>query len=401
MVNQATLDLLGYKEGELLGKSLATVFEQEEFFSNKFGFAEIIRKGGIKGKRFVYRSKGGTGITVSLSAGVMYEPDGQLVGIVMVGRDIREAEEMERRQHALLLEKAKMEKEREVASEQAKFLELLTKEREELKKRTGELEEAERASLNIMEDLDLRRKESELREIELRKTHIQLVQAEKMSSLGQLAGGVAHELNSPLAGILELLRAMIRKAPNKGDAKFLTVMRDAAEHAATIVKDLRAFARPARGEPEPVSVNELMDKTLSFGVHDFRLKGITLVKKYLPDIRPVMADASQLQQVFLNMLTNARDALDGKKDGKKELVIETQNLANGVAVSFADTGCGMPDEVIQKIFDPFFSTKGVGEGTGLGLSISHGIIESCGGEIRVTSKEGEGTTFTILLPPHH
>src|SRR3989338_4010552 len=101
----------------------------------------------------------------------------------------------------------------------------MTKEREKQKKRTGELEEAERASLNIMEDLDLRRKESELREIELRKTHIQLVQAEKMSSLGQLAGGVAHELNSPLAGILELLRAMIRKAPNKGDAKFLTVMR--------------------------------------------------------------------------------------------------------------------------------------------------------------------------------
>ncbi|MBI4374206.1 MAG: HAMP domain-containing protein [Deltaproteobacteria bacterium] len=266
-------------------------------------------------------------------------------------------------------------------------------------KRSLQREKALAAEAAALEVERKRAKELEEAYGKLRDTQAQLMQAEKMGALGQLAGGIAHELNNPLTGILELLRVLTRRrGAGDPEGKFLVAMKDAAEHASRIVQDLKLFARPSVGEPGPVNINELLEKTMSFGVHDLHSKGITITKKYSSDLRSVVADGGQLQQVFLNMMTNARDAIQDKKEGKKELVIETRNVDNSVEVNFTDSGCGMPDAVVGRIFEPFFSTKGVGKGTGLGLSISHGIIEKCGGEIKVISKEGEGTTFKVILP---
>jgi len=242
---------------------------------------------------------------------------------------------------------------------------------------------------------------------ELRDTQAQLVQSEKMRSLGQLVAGVAHELNNPIGFVhanLQLLDEYVEKLMRPGTdpesrerireaiRKLLTRSREGTERVKQIVEDLRTFSRTDQAELQEACVNDELDRTLV--LMEPRLKdGVQVIREY-GQVPPVRCFAGQLNQVFMNLLMNACDALEGKG----EVVIRTQPAAGGVRVEIEDDGPGMSPEVKTRIFDPFFTTKDVGKGTGLGLSISHGIVERHGGSMWVESEPNRGTTFVIELP---
>ena len=232
---------------------------------------------------------------------------------------------------------------------------------------------------------------------ELRATQEQLVQSGKMAAAGRLAGGVAHELNNPLGGILGFAQAAL--LDTKEDAqiyKDLKAIEEATLHCKEIVSGLLNFSRQTKGEFKEVDVNKAIEATLALVNHQTKLQNIEIVKDLNSRLSKVTGNFNQLQQVFLNMVTNARDAmLEGGK-----LFITTRNIARGkkVEATFLDTGSGIPEEHMDKLFEPFFTTKEPGKGVGLGLSVSYGIIKDHGGEIEVRNRKGGGVEFKIILP---
>lgn len=260
------------------------------------------------------------------------------------------------------------------------------------------------AKLN--ESLEMRVEE---RTRELQETQTQLMQSEKLKSLGQLVAGVAHELNNPIGFVhanLQLIDEFVDKAAAARDAgrsedadrhreaikKLLARSREGTERVKQIVQDLRTFSRMDQADLQMAQLTDEIDRTLA--LMEPRFKGtIEVVKDYepLPEVR---CFPGQLNQVFLNLLMNACDVLE---DGGT-ITVRTRSTPNGVRLEFEDSGPGIPPEVQTRIFDPFFTTKEVGKGTGLGLSLSHGIIERHGGRIQIVSAPGEGATFRIDLP---
>lgn len=247
----------------------------------------------------------------------------------------------------------------------------------------------------------------EQRTRELGEAQAQLVQSEKMASLGQLVAGVAHELNNPIGFVhanLQLLDEQVRKVttadPGSPEAqrardamtKLLARSREGTGRVKKIVEDLRTFSRVDHAELQEVDLHEGIERTLS--LIEPRLKEGITVERHYGDLPPVRCYAGQLNQVFMNLLMNAADAMPGGGT----IGIRTVRSDRGVRLEFSDTGPGIPPEIRSRVFDPFFTTKPVGKGTGLGLSISHGIVERHGGRISVESAVGHGTTFTIDLP---
>ncbi|MDH3211131.1 MAG: ATP-binding protein [Myxococcales bacterium] len=242
---------------------------------------------------------------------------------------------------------------------------------------------------------------------ELRETQAQLMQAEKMKSLGQLVAGVAHELNNPIGFVhanLQLLDEQVRKLleGQRTDSdrehvraaitKLLARSREGTQRVKKIVEDLRTFSRMDQAELQDADIHEEIDRTLALMEPRFKNR-ITVLRDY-GDLPRVRCYAGQLNQVFLNLLTNACDAVE---EGG-EIRITTHRTDGGVRLEFHDDGTGIPGDIQSRIFDPFFTTKPVGAGTGLGLSLSHGIVERHGGHIFVASEPGRGTTFVIDLP---
>ncbi len=232
---------------------------------------------------------------------------------------------------------------------------------------------------------------------QLRDLKGQLIQSEKLSSLGLLAAGVAHELNSPLDGLMTMLR-LTRKhtPPGSTEHEQASTMLAAAEHMARIVGDLTAFARRSEGDYREVDLNEAIEATLSFSFHHLAAGKVTVVKHLDRRLRKVRGDRGRLQQVVLNLITNARDAM--AEGGRLEIGTENSPDRPEVTVTVSDEGAGIAPEHLDRLFDPFFTTKQPGEGIGLGLSVAYGIIESHRGEITVESEPGRGTVFTIRLP---
>ncbi|MDX9858396.1 MAG: ATP-binding protein [candidate division Zixibacteria bacterium] len=247
---------------------------------------------------------------------------------------------------------------------------------------------------------------------QLEEAQAQLIQSEKMSAIGQLAAGVAHELNNPLGGILGYAQFTLEKlqknVPEKTTSKeiesYLRYVRDIevqARRCKAIVQNLLRFSRSSRTEDfEEIDVNRTVEETISFVEHQLRLSKIdlrTTLAKNLPMIR---GNTGQLQQVFTNLLINAMHA---SAPGSCIEIYSRYSPALGefggaVELVFTDHGCGIAQENIKKVFEPFFTTKEVGKGTGLGLSVSYGIIRSHGGEINVSETPNGGATFTIVLP---
>ncbi|KPK99942.1 MAG: hypothetical protein AMJ90_09170 [candidate division Zixibacteria bacterium SM23_73_2] len=235
----------------------------------------------------------------------------------------------------------------------------------------------------------------DLRTQELRSTQNQLFQSEKLASLGKLAAGVAHEINSPLTGILTysslLLKSKEDKDPEKED---LEVIVNETNRCKKIIKGLLEFARQTTPEKTLSDINEVIEKSIDLISHQASMQSVRIDKKIKPDLPEIMIDVGQIQQVFINLLLNAIESMP--EGGTLTVSSAIENRM--VAVSFADTGIGIPEENLSRIFDPFFTTKDQGKGTGLGLSVSYGLIERHRGKLDVKSKKGKGTTFTVKLP---
>ncbi len=235
---------------------------------------------------------------------------------------------------------------------------------------------------------------------ETRDIYHQLLQAEKMAALGQTISGVAHELNNPLATILTLAeRLSTRNGLDDNMRRGLDTILSESERAARIVRNLLTFARKRQTTRAMVDVNQVVRETLALRAHDQRLTNIAVIDALAAGLPAVFADGHQIQQVLLNLVINAEQAMLSAH-GRGMLVVRTwhDDPRGTVILEINDDGPGIPDEVQPKIFDPFFTTKDVGKGTGLGLATVYGIIRQSGGHIFVDSEPGLGATFMIYLP---
>jgi len=242
----------------------------------------------------------------------------------------------------------------------------------------------------------------------LKATQAQLLQAEKLSAIGQLVAGVAHELNNPLTSVIgyaQLLQEEVRDA-TEGDtprapdglAHDLRRIAEESERAAKIVRNLLAFARRQSAARAEQDVVDVMTRVMSLRAYEFRLNAIEVETAFEPALPPVLGDGGQLQQALLNLLLNAEQAMRARTTRRIRVGARRVAEADAVELFIADTGHGIPEENLRRIFDPFFTTREVGEGTGLGLSICYGIVRDHGGQIAVESRVGQGTTFKVLLP---
>lgn len=229
-----------------------------------------------------------------------------------------------------------------------------------------------------------------------------LLQTEKMAALGQLVSGIAHELNNPLTsiqGYAQLLVSRNSSAERAGDARRISQQ---AERAARIVKNLLLFSRETKPERRAVNLNEVIERTLSLRAYELKLENIAVELALDPGLPQTLADAAQLQQVVLNLIVNAEQAIQqgrGEEARHGRILIRTRRLAGDrIEMQISDDGPGISPEVASRIFDPFFTTKPAGLGTGLGLSIVYGIIQEHGGEVSVESQPGRGATLTVELP---
>ncbi|MCL2458220.1 MAG: ATP-binding protein [Desulfobulbus sp.] len=234
-----------------------------------------------------------------------------------------------------------------------------------------------------------------------------LLQANKMIALSKMAAGIAHEVNNPLASIAEKagwLKDLLAEEDIAGSANFaefnesVDKIEQHVARARKIIHNLLGFARRMEPAKEKININNLLDETTGFLENEARYVNIRIDKKYEDSVPVITSDLSQIQQVVLNLLNNAIDAID--HDGTITVFSSYHEKTNEVEISVADTGRGIAESDLNKIFDPFFTTKEAGKGTGLGLSISYSIIEKLGGKMKVQSKVGKGTVFTILLPKH-
>jgi two-component system NtrC family sensor kinase len=232
-----------------------------------------------------------------------------------------------------------------------------------------------------------------------------VMQSSKMAALGKMAAGIAHEINNPLAVISEKagwmkdLLAMEDVAKSENLQELADAVNKIEYHvvrAKTVTHRLLGFARRMEPLTERVSINNVLDESIEFLKNEARYRNIEIQANYAPDLPLITTDQAQLQQVFLNMLNNAIDAIG--KDGVIRINTRGVTRNNELSIEISDNGPGIAKEMLPKIFDPFFTTKEVGKGTGLGLSISYSIMEKLGGRIMVASEEGKGTTFTMYLP---
>ena len=263
------------------------------------------------------------------------------------------------------------------------------------------LGDSRKAMIHIMGDLRETTQEMERREQELRDKQEQLVQAGKLATLGELTTGVAHELNNPLNNIgLFVGNVIDRIRLAEGDSESLVDDLEKAmeqvRKATEIISHLRTFGRAARVNIEQVDIDDVIERSLLLVQEQLRLRGIEVELELCPDELLVVANPIQLEQVFINLLTNARDALADSK--RKTIRIASSRDEERIRITFSDTGPGIPRELQQRIFDPFFTTKEVGTGTGLGLSITYSILKEYGGGISVASRPGNGATFLVELP---
>jgi len=232
----------------------------------------------------------------------------------------------------------------------------------------------------------------------LEESQEQLIRAEKLTSLGQLAASIAHEINNPLAGVLVYTQLLSKKVTDDTFQKEealsqLSRMESEISRCSRIIRNLLDFARQTEPVLRLVDVNQVIEQVLAMVGHQARLQNVEVAKEYSPSLPKVMADFDQLQQIFTNLSLNAIQAMP---EGGK-LTVRSSAIDSEVRVDIQDTGCGISKENMSKLFTPFFTTKVKGKGVGLGLAVVHGIIERHKGRIEVKSEVGKGTTFSIYL----
>lgn len=235
--------------------------------------------------------------------------------------------------------------------------------------------------------------------LELENREAILVQSHKMRAVGTLTAGVAHELNNPLNNITLTAHMFLEDYDSLDDDERKDMIQDVISESGRskkIISNLLDFARESSSQMESLDLTELLQETITLASNQVKLSGIKIEFHATDNLPRVHGDIQQLQQVFLNLILNAVDA--SSKGGRIQAIVLPADDPNYVAVKVIDSGTGIPEHILSSIFDPFFTTKGKGKGTGLGLSVSQGIVAKHGGRISVSSKEGQGTTFTVTLP---
>jgi len=352
MVNDAAVQLLGYDEQELVGFPLKALFFEAEtavFYRGSPMWRELVERGYVRDRELVCRAKDGSRMPVSFSGSVMRDAKGEAVGVICVAEDLRESKR-------LLAEAAA----------------------------AAEAERAKSAEL-----------EAAYRELQNLQTH--LVQTEKMTSLGRMAAGIAHEINNPLGGIVIYSHLLLEDMPpDDPKRRNLENIVKEATRCGEIVKGLLGFARPQVAAGQLLDPGRVLMDSLSVLNGQALFHNIEVRTDIEPNLPHVPGDAGQIQQAFMNMIFNAADAMEGKGSLVLKAHADTKNEA--VKVSISDTGPGIQPENISRLFEPFFTTKPPGRGLGLGLAITYGIIKQHGGTIDVETEVGRGTSFEVRLP---
>jgi two-component system NtrC family sensor kinase len=227
-----------------------------------------------------------------------------------------------------------------------------------------------------------------------REMRARLAESERLASAGELLAGVAHEVNNPLSTISAFAQILERDELTESQRESIEVIRSETMRASQVVRDLLTFARRSEGEVGPICMNELVERTMRLRMHDLKSRGVVCETVFAKDLPYVTADARQIQQVLLNLLTNASQAMTPSGGGA--LRIESRQDNDRVLLEITDSGPGIPPEARAHIFEPFFTTKP--DGTGLGLSVSYGIIAAHGGTITIPKSSAEGTMFRVALP---
>jgi two-component system, NtrC family, sensor kinase len=231
----------------------------------------------------------------------------------------------------------------------------------------------------------------------LKTTQAQLIQSEKLSGIGEFVAGVAHELNNPLTSVMGFSELLAKADADPQHKRFLEMINKSAQRCHKIVQSLLSFARRRAPERKLSSINELVESAVEFLQYQLRTSNIEVFTRLDAHLPKAMVDPHQIQQVFLNIINNARQSIEGNQP-TGSIRIATETCGDLVRISFQDTGPGIDEKNLSKVFDPFFTTKEVGKGTGLGLSLCYGIIKEHGGSVTVHSRPGEGATFVIELP---
>ena len=358
-VNKAACALLGYKEEELIGKPAAIIFaEATPLKGNRM--KRLMDEGSIRDYEMTYKAKSGEEIPVSFSGSVMRDKQGNLVGIVGIAGDMREIKRL-------------MQKEKELAA-------------------TAAAAETERKKA----------KELEIAYRRLQETKDMLVQAEKLSVAGQLASGVAHEVRNPLAVIKEgisYLEYLEEKSllKEKRSSELIGMIKNNVKRADDIISSLLDFSKPAKLDLQPEDVNSILEYSLTLAKSKFKSKSIRIKRETKKDIPKILADKGRMGHAFVNILLNAVQSLPAKG----EIIIRSYDRVleeeKAVIVEIEDTGAGISEENLKKIFVPFFTTKRPSKAVGLGLYVSRNILTTHRALIDVKSQVGKGTKITITL----
>lgn len=253
--------------------------------------------------------------------------------------------------------------------------------------------QAEEQLKKIQNELECRVQE---RTLELQKTYTQLLHAEKLAAIGKLSASIAHEFSNPLTGIQGVIESVkFNIALDEQYQELIDLALSECERVKGLIANLQGFNKPSSGIKETADIHSLLDNMILMVKKEFKESNITIKKQYAPELPMVHIVTDQIKQVFLNLLTNAKDAIDNHS-GK--VTISTEDLNGEIVVRISDTGSCIAQDILPHIFEPFFTTKSTVKGTGLGLSVSYGIIKGHGGDIQVDSTPGQGTTFSVILP---
>jgi PAS domain S-box-containing protein len=353
--NNAALKLLGYTRTELIGQPVELLFSEEIPLFAKIILEKGFTANSLKDNQLCYQAKNGSLIPISFSGAIMRDEEDNFVGIVGVARDLRESLRLQASEQEYMVEKAKAEA---------------------LQERAQELQEA----------YD-----------KLKAIQAQLIQSEKMAAIGQLAGGVAHEINNPIGVILGFAQS-IAKRIQEDDPLYMplkSIEREAIR-CKNLVGNLLTFSRSGKTQTELIDINQTVDETLSLIEAQTKLKNIDITREYETGLPQIIVNKNQIQQVIVNICNNAADAI--QENGK--ITIGAKKAGDHIVIEISDTGPGMAEEIKKHIFEPFFTTKDVGKGTGLGLSLCYEIIRKHHGIIEVESEAGKGATFIVKLPIH-
>ena len=350
--NDACCQLLGYEKDDLLGKPVRDLFVEgapNPFQRGSEAWQRCRTTGTASGLETALKTKGGEKVPVSLNVSVMRDRAGDVLGTLLVATDLREMKRL------LVEAQAAEAAQREQAAERARAYR------------------------------------------ELKALQARLIQSEKMSSLGRMAASVAHEINNPLGAIVVFSHLLLENVPEDfaGRANLQKIIRESTR-CRDIVRGLLDFSRPGPGPRQTSDLNSLLRMTFDLLKAQAAFQEIQVAFDLCAGPLEIACDSGQIQQAFTNIMVNAAEAIGGP--GRITVRSWHDAPARMAAASFTDTGGGISADNLEQVFEPFFTTKQEGHGTGLGLAIVYGIVERHGGSIKVDSRAGEGTTFTIRLP---